>query len=162
MPPKTDQLAPEDENDLCWLISDITRLMVTEFNKRMRDQGIQLSRAQGRIIARLLRQDGQTQTELADSMGMEKAPLGIVIDKLETAGFVERLADPSDRRIKRVHATDKVKKITPKVEEISSQLQDEMFSGLSNMRRLQLSQSLAHLKQNLLDCKTSNSQWAVI
>lgn len=158
MPPKTDQLAPEDENDLCWLISDITRLMVTEFNKRMRDQGIQLSRAQGRIIARLLRQDGQTQTELADSMGMEKAPLGIVIDKLETAGFVERLADPSDRRIKRVHATDKVKKITPKVEEISSQLQDEMFSGLSNMRRLQLSQSLAHLKQNLLDCKTSNSQ----
>lgn len=158
MPTKIDQLAPEDENDLCWLISDITRLMVTEFNKRMREQGIQLSRAQGRIIARLLRKDGQTQTELADSMGMEKAPLGIVIDKLETAGFVERLADPSDRRIRRVHATDKVKKITPKVEQISSQLQDEMFSGLSNMRRLQLSQSLGHLKQNLLDCKISNSQ----
>jgi len=47
-----------------------------------------------------------TQVEIASRIGIERATLTRMLDTLEADGLVERLADPADRRTKRIRMTD--------------------------------------------------------
>ena len=58
-------------------------------------------------MANLERQDGGlTQTQLANELEMEKAPLGRLLDRMEESGYVTRQQDPEDRRARRVVISD--------------------------------------------------------
>jgi len=91
--------------DLTRLMHEISLMIARIFNRRMKERG--LTRSQWQVLYQLNRQDGQTQTELADLLVMAKPPLGKIIDRLETDGWVERRADSTDRRAKRVFLTSK-------------------------------------------------------
>ena len=92
------------QGEFGWAVYDVQRLIGRIFDRRMREIG--LTRAQGRVLAVLRRDDGQTQTAIADRLDMERAPLGKLVDRLEEAGFVTRCIDEGDRRVKRVFLTD--------------------------------------------------------
>jgi MarR family transcriptional regulator for hemolysin len=47
-----------------------------------------------------------SQVEIAGRIGIERASVTRMLDTLEADGLVERLADPNDRRTKRVRLTD--------------------------------------------------------
>jgi MarR family transcriptional regulator for hemolysin len=47
-------------------------------------------------------QEGLTQTELAELMQMGRASLGKLLERLEVKGWIERRADASDSRVRRV------------------------------------------------------------
>jgi DNA-binding MarR family transcriptional regulator len=49
--------------------------------------------------------EGQRLTELAAYGGMSKQSMGELVDKMEAAGYVERVADPTDRRAARIRFT---------------------------------------------------------
>lgn len=49
--------------------------------------------------------EGMPHSELGQRLMLSKAPITGVVDRLERAGFVERKADPKDRRVSRVAAT---------------------------------------------------------
>jgi len=51
--------------------------------------------------------DGQRLNELASRAAMTPQSMGELVDDLERLGYVERRADPVDRRAKRVHLTEK-------------------------------------------------------
>jgi len=78
------------------------RLRAT-FDARAKVAGLTLSRA--RALMRLAEKDGVTQSELAETLGIEQPSLVVLIDGLEKAGFVERRVDPDDRRSRRIHLT---------------------------------------------------------
>jgi len=154
----TDPLSTmSEESSFGWMLADITRMMGTEFNRRLKESGLHLSRTQWRILARLLRNNGQTQTQLAEQLAMEKAPLGVIIEKLEVSGLISRRPDSKDGRVKRVFLTPAAEKLSPKLHTESDQLTEEMLAGLSQMRRLQLSQMLGHILQNLHDLKETKA-----
>jgi MarR family transcriptional regulator for hemolysin len=46
-----------------------------------------------------------TQVELANRIGIERATITRMLDSLEGDGLIERLADPADRRTKRIRLT---------------------------------------------------------
>ena len=46
-----------------------------------------------------------TQVEIANRIGIERATLTRMLDTLEADGLIERLADPADRRTKRIRLT---------------------------------------------------------
>src|SRR6185436_14761669 len=70
------------EHTLGWLFHDIHRLLGKSFESHL--PGIGLTRSQWRVLIALKREDGLTQTELADVTELEKAPLGKLLDKLES------------------------------------------------------------------------------
>ncbi|MCV6615052.1 MAG: MarR family transcriptional regulator [Cellvibrionaceae bacterium] len=142
--------ADDGDKDIAWALSDIARLATAEFMRRVKAMNLPVSQAQGRILLRLLRQNGQTQTELAESMGMEKAPLGVLIDKMESTDLIKRRPDPKDGRMRRVFLTDRGEALCPAMDEVSEQLLADMFAGLSQMQRLQLGQGLDHIMRNLI------------
>ncbi len=79
--------------------------MRTRADQMARAQG--MTRAQWVILARLERQPGLSQNELAAIA--ETAPITIarLVDRLEDMGLVVRCADPEDRRIWRLWLTAK-------------------------------------------------------
>jgi len=74
--------------------------MRTRFDRWARTYG--MTRAQGVILARLARQPGMTQNEMA-AFARSSHHRGPLVDRLETRGLLERRLDPADRRIRRLH-----------------------------------------------------------
>ena len=89
------------DRDPIVLLHDVARTMRTRFDQRARTRG--MTRAQWIILARLERQPGLSQNELAAICEVEPITVARLVDRLEQRGLVERRADPSDRRIWRLH-----------------------------------------------------------
>src|SRR3989304_6356059 len=86
-----------------FLVHDVARLLRKEYDRRVRRLG--LTRSQWRVVAHLYRNEGVTQTELADILEIEDATLAGLLDRLEAAGWVERRPGGRGRRANRLHLT---------------------------------------------------------
>lgn len=89
------------DRDPVVLLYDVARIMRTKFDQRAREQG--MTRAQWHILARVERNPGVSQRELAGICEVEPITVGRLVDRLEQRGLLERRADPSDRRVWRLH-----------------------------------------------------------
>ncbi|HEX7775118.1 MAG TPA: MarR family transcriptional regulator [Parvibaculum sp.] len=133
-----------------WTLHDVFRLFQRSWNHRLHESGAGISPAQSRALTALYKQDGLTQTELADEVEMEKAPLGRLLDRLEEQGFVERRSDPADRRVRRVYQTEKAKGLEEPMWSVARGMFDSALQGLTPEELTTLLTLLDRLKQNLL------------
>jgi MarR family transcriptional regulator, transcriptional regulator for hemolysin len=107
---------------------DVARLMRTRFDRWARTYG--MTRAQGVILARLARQPGMTQNEMAGLCEVEPITVGRLVDRLETRGLLERRLDPSDRRIRRLHLLPAAEPILKEIQQYKAELFREITDGL--------------------------------
>ncbi len=125
-------------------------LMVSRlFNGQVREHG--LTRSQWQLLYGLYKQDGQTQTDLAESLSMAKPPLGKIVDRLQEDGWVTRTEDPTDRRAKRVFLTDKVYPLIEPLERIVLEIGETATAGFSARDRKALTVLLERVHANLTD-----------
>jgi len=89
------------DRDPVVLLHDVARIMRTKFDQRARSRG--MTRAQWHILARVDRQPGLTQRELAAICEVEPITVARLVDRLQEHGLLERRKDPSDRRVWRLH-----------------------------------------------------------
>ena len=139
----------EVERNLGFLIHDVARLMRTAFDRGTASIG--LTRSQWWVMVYLYRQDGLTQTELAEVLDLGKVTLGGLIDRLEAKGWVKRQPDPVDRRVKRIFLTDQAGDVTSKMVVVGRNLMGEVTQGMSRDEHDQLVDLLVGLKANLLE-----------
>lgn len=147
------------DNTFAYLLHDVTRLMRKHFDRRA--TRLQLTRAQWRALKVIRRHEGLSQTELADYLDMEPIPVGRVIDRLEKAGYVERRADPADRRRWRLHLTAKADAVIDEMEVIGAGLRDEALREVDAADFEAMLRVLARLKDNLIaldDVDAANDQ----
>jgi len=138
----------ELDRSLGFLLGQNLRLLATLWERRVKIGG--LTRAQWRVLVHLLRHDGATQTELADLIGLDKAPLGRLIDRMERDGWLTRRADPLDRRVNRVHRTDKIDAVLPRLRAEGDALDAIIYEGISAPDRERLIDQLLQVKANLV------------
>jgi len=81
----------------------VSRKLRTLFDARVRAEGLTLARA--RTLSLLGKQDGMTQTELADALEIEGPTLVPLLDGLERQGLIERQPVDGDRRAKQIALT---------------------------------------------------------
>jgi DNA-binding MarR family transcriptional regulator len=136
------------DNTFAYLLHDVTRLMRKHFDRRA--TRLQLTRAQWRALKVIRRHEGLSQTELADYLDMEPIAVGRVVDRLEKTGFVERRADPADRRRWRLHLTAKAHAIVDEMEVIGAGLREEVLHGVKPGDFDALLRVLAQIKDNLV------------
>lgn len=154
--PSASQGTSKDELLVSWLVTDTARLMRTVFDRRARVLG--LTRPQWLAIVRLQRRPGASQSELADMMEIEKAPAGRIVDRMEEKGFVERRADPGDRRIKRIYLTTRGEQIYEAIYPLSVQTVRDALSELSARDRDVLAELLTRVKSTLVAIAESDPQ----
>ena len=131
-----------------FLVHDVARLMRRAFDRRVKHLG--LTRSQWFVIAHLYRSDGQTQRHLADELDMQRAPLSKLLDRLESGGWVERRADPDDRRANRVYITKKIDPLMTEGVAVGEKLTDDIFLGIDENAREEFLTILAQAKSNLV------------
>jgi len=137
----------DPDRSIGFLMSDISRLMRRDFNRRVLQMG--LTEAQWRVIVYLFRQEGINQKTLADILDVQPISLGRLIDRLEQAGFVERRPDPNDRRAVALYLTEKVTPLTEQLVEVGIALRQSATEGLSEEQQEQMIDMLLTMRANL-------------
>lgn len=135
------------ERHLGFLVHDVARLMRLAFDRRVREVG--LTGAQWTVLCQVIHTDGQRQIDLAQDTGMDKAPLGKLLDRLEAGGWIERRPDTQDRRVKRVYATPKIDPLAAVVKNKSAELMEIALAGFDTDMAARLLDDLVTVKANL-------------
>ena len=135
------------DNTLFYMLHDVTRQIRKHFDRRA--TRLELTRAQWRALKVTSRHEGLSQSELAEHLDMEAIPVGRVIDRLEKTGFVERRADPADRRRWRLYLTPKAYAVVGEMELIAGELRDDALRGIERNDLDTLMGVLDRIKENL-------------
>jgi DNA-binding MarR family transcriptional regulator len=97
-------------------------------------------------ILRLLRvASGLSQQKLSAKLQIHPSRLVAILDNLEKRGFVERRANPNDRRLYSIHLTKDGGEILEKIGRVAREHQDALLSALSSEERDGLSALLLRI-----------------
>jgi len=140
-------MAKKEDLSFGYLLNDVTLLFRKHFDRRAVKFG--LTRAQWRATKMLYHRPGLRQTELAEFLEMEPIAVGRVIDRLQSAGFVERRPDPKDRRAWRLYTTAQMHDVVGDMEEIARGLRRDATEGLEYGEVAQMMATLNRIKDNL-------------
>lgn len=111
-------------------LARLSRGWRAELDRRLADLG--LSQARWLVLLHLARFDGRpTQRELAASLAVEGPTLARLLDSLEEQGLVMRHAVLGDKRAKQLSLCPPAMPLIERIETISEQLRNELFSGVS-------------------------------
>ena len=92
-----------------------------------------------------------TQADAAGLMGVEPSSVARLVDRMCRDGWVERRADPADRRKHRLHATARAVPVWDAVRERGTRAKRRATRGLSGEDLHTLKTLLARVRDNLAD-----------
>jgi len=136
---------PNTEEYIGVVLSDVARLLRTEFDRRVRRLGI--TRAQWLVLTRLHRRPGASHSELAEMMEVEKATAGRMIDRLVANGWVERRSEPGE---KRVYLTVEAERVHKRIWRVAEETVETALADLSARESKQLFALLQRVKETLV------------
>jgi MarR family transcriptional regulator, transcriptional regulator for hemolysin len=127
-------------------IAETAHALRKAFDRRAAGMGV--TRAQWKVLFRLQRQPNLRQIELADMLDVEPITLSRIVDRLEEAGLVERVADPADRRAWRLHVTARAQPLVEKLRGVADEMIAEAFAG-TDPRDIEITRRvLARVREN--------------
>ena len=101
-----------------------------------------------KVLFKLSRMPGLRQNELADLLDIEPITLSRIIDRVEEAGLVERVADPADRRAWRLHVTARAQPLIVKLRALADEMTAEAFAGIDPKQIEITRQVLGRVREN--------------
>jgi DNA-binding MarR family transcriptional regulator len=132
-----------------FLIHDVSRLRRIVVDRALKPLGI--TRSQWWVLAFLSRHDGMTQTSLANDLDLTKVAIGGLLDRMEASGYVERRADPSDGRARRVYLTAAGKDLVVTIRENVEAVEVGILAKIPAADLDHAAETLVALKTTLLE-----------
>jgi DNA-binding MarR family transcriptional regulator len=115
------------------LLAQVHQLSGRVFAKILKRHGIdELNPAQGRIVYALWKESPLSQAELAERTRLDKSTLALMLERLESAGQIERLVDPRDARRRLVVLTDKNRALHAAYREASEEMIGLYYKGMKS------------------------------
>lgn len=117
------------EDDFGWLLAQCFRAHIAAMDCALTDlphghRGFQ-------ALSGAVHRSARNQAELAKQLGVDRTVMVYLIDDLERAGLVERVADPTDRRSKLIEATEAGRERLAATESAISAAESELLGALS-------------------------------
>jgi MarR family transcriptional regulator for hemolysin len=107
----------------------VSRRWRTRLDARFKAMG--LTQARWIALLELSRSGPISQRELADRLGVEGPTIVRLLDGLERGGLVERRGCEDDRRLKRIHLTERSEAMLTTMKAISDALRRELLAGIA-------------------------------
>src|ERR1700678_4506881 len=136
------------DDSLGYLVRKTHHAIVALLEERLAGHGI--SPSTWAFLRRLWDEDGLTQKELADALGLTPSTAVSAVDNLERRGFVERRLNGSDRRKRHIYLTAEARKLVGELRPLANQVNDIAVSGLSDAEARKLMQLLHKVSTSLL------------
>lgn len=143
------------EQSLGFVLNDVARLMRRNLNRRV--QELALTQAQWQALAHISRNEGMTQSQLADILEVQPISVGRLIDRMEDAGWVRRSPDPSDRRAINLYLTEKVKPVLTRMQKHGAAVRAQALTGISEKEQEIMLRALFVMRQNLIGEEGQNN-----
>lgn len=103
-----------------------------------------------RVLAKLMDRDRpMTHSELADCCGVTKGTITGLVDGLERDGYVERQAEPNDRRVMMIELTQAGRSLLDRILPGHLARLSKMVSGLTRDEQRQLVELLKKVREGL-------------
>lgn len=97
------------------------------------------------VLLALASDDGQSQRQLSERLGIHRNAMVVVIDNLEQRGLAKRLPRPEDRRAVAVTLTADARRLLPALHEQGRDLENELAAPLSAKERAELRRLLQRI-----------------
>jgi len=130
-----------------YVLKDTSKLYVQRFEERARELGLTLP--QCKTLAYLSLSEGISQVELACSAEIDPMTMVRILDRMELDGWVERRADPDDRRARRLYLKPKSKPLLEAIDRVTSATRNEALVGLSEEEADLLMTALQKVRHNI-------------
>src|SRR5581483_4488245 len=128
-------------------LGEVQRMVRAYADKEAARFGI--TRAQWAVLAKVERNEGMTQTELAEQMEMQPITLTRLIDKLCESDWIERRGDASDRRVNRLYLLKPGRALLGRLSGLRSELTATALDGIHPADAHQLLAQLEQIKENV-------------
>lgn len=131
------------------LIKKISRLLEKQANILLKPYDI--THGYTYFLLALFEKDGQTQTQLQQTVGMDHSTIVRTLDRMARDGLIERRPSPSDRRAFEIYLTEKGRACEMDVLGAAGDLNHALLKGFSKEEQNMLHAYLTRLVANLED-----------
>src|SRR5215471_8953186 len=146
----------DPDRSLGVLIIDVARSLRRSFDRRLESLG--LTQAQWRALVNIARTEGMSQTALAECLEIQPITVGRLIDRMESAGWVERRGHPADRRAVQLYLTAKCQPILYEIDARANEMMAESFASVPAAVQKQLFETLQRIKHNLVTADADETE----
>jgi len=115
--------------------------------RRLADEDSHPGQAFGLLV--LAANDGITQSELADMIGIARPTVTTMLQKMERAGLVERRVDQDDQRYTRIYVTDEGHVLHERLRGVYDDMVQTAMAPLSETDQLELERLLLLVSENI-------------
>ncbi|WP_306602169.1 MarR family winged helix-turn-helix transcriptional regulator [Geothrix sp. 21YS21S-2] len=132
-----------------FLIAKIHRIGGRIFARMLRERGIELDPAHGRVLFVLWEEGPMTIFELAKRVSLGKSTLTHTVDRLEAAGQIVRVRSAEDRRKVMVELTPGNQELQALYGTVSQEMTDLFYGGFSEEEADRFDAHLGRVLANL-------------
>ena len=129
------------------LIARVALIHRTRISEYLSEHNLHVG--QEMLLKCLWNQDGLSQKEIADLMGIQAATATRMVIRMERSGFVERRTDLDDQRVSRVYLTERGRRLQHVVEQGWMAIEQQILADFSLEERLLLRRFLEQIYRNL-------------
>lgn len=138
------------ETQAGFLITQIKQIGGRVFDKILQKENIrEFNGAQGKILYVLWQQDHISIIELSRQTGLANTTLTSMLDRMETAGLLCRLPDPTDRRKNLIALTEKALHLKESYDKVSMEMHEVYFKNFSTEEILAFEGYLRRVLENV-------------
>jgi MarR family transcriptional regulator, transcriptional regulator for hemolysin len=116
-----------------FLMRDVSRLYAAYFERHAGE--LELTLPQCKVLGHLSRNEGISQARLAELSDTDPMTLVRTLDRMQQDQWIERRADPTDRRAHRLYLRESAKPILNRMWKIADQCRQEAMATLSPEER---------------------------
>lgn len=113
------------------------------------DNHHQPNRGQLRVLQLLLEHDQLTNSDIVEALDIRPSSVSVLVNKLEEAGLIERVASTEDKRVMLISLSDKGRNFINTAHDFKNELSEDLFSALSTEEQQQLAGILRKLLGDL-------------
>ena len=129
------------------LASEIARLYAAALQGALQPLG--LSRAQYLALSELWLEDGLTQRQLAERVGVEQATMANTLVRMERDGLIEKKPNPDDGRSQQIWLTEVARRLQAPATDAAARANEIVAEGLPVAERELFFSMLARVIANL-------------
>ena len=127
-------------------------IRVSKAHRQLTEHALQqlgLHVGQEQTLFQLWEADGLTQSQLAQAACVDMSTMSKMMERMESAGWLQRRQDPEDARISRVYLTEQGRALREPVAHLWSTLEARLVQGLTASEQMLLRRLLIQMAANL-------------
>jgi DNA-binding MarR family transcriptional regulator len=132
-----------------YLVSQLHQLSGRIFEKKLKEQKVDINQAQGKIIFALWKKDRIPISDLSKETALSKSTLTTMLERLEKSGHLTREQSESDKRTTIVCLTSKSSALREDYQKVSVDMTELYYKGFSSEEISQFESFLKRILANL-------------